>query len=193
MINNGGAGTIIKAITNEAEIDEKKDAEGKWRIVGILGPENIPDPKGSMYMVSTEGLITAAPHHGIYMKTGDAGGTEVVEIFDFGTEGGGGMTYVGSTGANIIVTINTVGTTGTVGASIVAGSLSKGLMDAEINNIFNYTGYPQVLNSGALTLSGAANELDARVGKLVDLDLGQTVNFENIVEAINFLGFDGMM
>lgn len=145
-----------------------------------------------MYMVATEGYIKFAPHHGIYMKTDEAGGTKIVEVFDFGVEGGN-MSYVGSTGANITVTITALGTTGTIGASIIPGSLSKGLMDSEINAIFALTGYPTPLTTEATTLVAAANEINTRVGKLVDLDLGQTTDFTSIVEAINFLGFDGMM
>lgn len=193
IINNGGAGTVIKAITNENEIAEVKDPDtGEVSITDIIGEANINDPKGSMYMVATEGYIKFAPHHGIYMKTDEAGGTKIVEVFDFGVEGGN-MSYVGSTGANITVTITALGTTGTIGASIVPGSLSKGLMDSEINAIFALTGYPTPLTTEATTLVAAANEINSRVGKLVDLDLGQTTDFASIVEAINFLGFDGMM
>lgn len=152
----------------------------------------------TMYMVAVEqagGLH--APHHGIYLKTGDIGQTAVAEIFDFGIGGGEGVIYTGSTGANVVVTVTNTGATGTIGASIVAGSLGKGLMDAEVNAILNFTGYPTALTTTAQTLAGGVNEHDAELGDIVNAALeikdGSKNNVADILKVIakNNLTWEG--
>lgn len=174
-INNGGGndGSAIKAITNNSEIREERDAEGNSTITDILGPNNIGDKKGTIYMVTIDGNPPAwGPHHGIYMKDAEAGGTHVLEIFDFGkVQPGEGGVYVGSDGVNIKVTITETATNNVIGASIVLGSLNKALMDTEINNIFNFTGYPTPLTTTAQNLAGGINEHDAELGDIVNAAL----------------------
>ena len=194
-INNGGDGTVIKPITNENEISEVRDAEGNIIVTDVIGSANVNDPAGSIYMISTAGIVKFAPHHGIYVKTAEAGGTEVVEIFDFGKDGA--SKYEGSEGANIKVTVDVVGTTGTIGATIVLGSLNKALMDEEINNIFDFTGYPTALTTAAQDLAGGINEHDAELGDIVNAALeikdGTNNDVATILKAIakNNLTWEG--
>lgn len=172
-INNGGGdASAIKPITSDDEIREGRDPDtGESIITDILGPNNITDKQGTIYMVSIKGNPPAwGPHHGIYMKTDDAGGTKVLEIFDFGKAADGSV-YVGSNGTNITVTVTPTTDENVIGASIVLGSLNKTLMDTEINNIFAFTGYPTPLTTTGQTLAEGINEHDAELGDIINAAL----------------------